>query len=53
MSHLNGITHMEKCTEGMSAAEVYKCKLGSQTCYLKTIDNIYVCMIYSVKRSGG
>lgn len=43
---------IEKCTEGMSPADVYRCKLGTKTVYLKTIHNKYANTTYSVKREA-
>ena len=52
MKFLEQITEKTKCTEGMSPAEVYKCRLGDQTCYLKTIDSIFSPTTYSVAREA-
>ena len=35
MAYIDEITILEKCTEGLSPAEVYKCQSGGNICYLK------------------
>lgn len=52
MAYIDEITILEKCTEGLSPAEVYKCQSGSNICYLKKIDNKFSGTTYSVKREA-
>ena len=37
MAYIDEITILEKCTEGLSPAEVYKCQSGGNICYLKRL----------------
>ena len=52
VAYINEITILEKCSEGMSPAEVYKCQLKNTACYLKKIDDIFSATTYSVKREA-
>lgn len=52
MADIDEIIILEKCSEGMSPAEVYKCQLKNTECYLKKIDNIFSTTTYSVKREA-
>lgn len=52
MAYIDEIVILEKCSEGMSPAEVYKCQLKDTVCYLKRIDEIFSATTYSVKREA-
>lgn len=52
MKYLEQITEKTKCTDGMSPADVYKCGIRDEICYLKTIDGIYAQTTYSVAREA-
>jgi len=44
------ITDVHVGTEGMSAAEVVKCRAGTESLFIKSIDSKYANTTYSVKR---
>lgn len=52
MAYIEEVTILEKCTEGLSPAEVYKCQFGGSFCYLKKIDNKFSETTYGVKREA-
>lgn len=52
MKYLDRITNCEKDAEGMSPANVYKCEIDGECCYLKTIDKAFAGTTYSVKREA-
>lgn len=52
MAYIDEITILEKCTEGLSPAEVCKCQLGGNVCYLKKIGNKFSETTYGVKREA-
>ena len=52
MRYLKKISEQIKCTEGMSPAEVLKCKIDEKKVYLKRIDKIYAQTTYSVIREA-
>lgn len=52
MKYINRITSVEKSLEGMSPAEVYKCRIDETTYYLKTINKVFSQTTYSVKREA-
>lgn len=52
MKYINKIANKKKCTDGMSPANVYKCTIGEDVYYLKTIDKKFSQTTYSVKREA-
>ena len=52
MGNYNKLQKIEKCTDGMSPANVYQCKLDSKNVYLKTIHKKYSGTTYSVRREA-
>lgn len=50
--YIDEISFKEKCTDGMSPAKVYKCRIEETQCYLKEIDTIFSGTTYSVKREA-
>lgn len=52
MSFIDKIVILEKCSDGMSPADVYKCSLNGRSCYLKETDKVLSTTTYSVGREA-
>lgn len=52
MRYIDRIFSKEKCSDGMSPAEVYKCRIDEATYYLKVIDKVFSQTTYSVRREA-
>lgn len=52
MAIIDKISYKEKCVDGMSPAEVYKCRIEGETYYFKTISDLYSETTYSVKKEA-
>lgn len=52
MKYIDRIAIQEKCSDGMSPAEVYKCQIEGTPYYLKRIDKAFSQTTYSVQREA-
>ncbi len=53
MGYIDRIASKEKCSGGMSPAEVYKCQIDGECHYLKMTDMAFSQTTYSAKREAG
>lgn len=52
MKYFNRITTLNKCTDGMSPADVFRCQIDGTHYYLKKISTAFSQTTYSVKREA-